>query len=232
NLATILRAAAGTAQQVPTARFVVGALHERHAAKVRETISSLGSALAVLDLRVETGRTRSLIGEAACAIAVSGSVSLELLAARVPTVIVYRISGFAHVFQSWLRHVRFITLVNLLAARDPVGPTRPEWLPPREVAPADPEAIYPEYLAVQDPAAHVAGHVVEWLTDPAARESVVARLDALADRVARGGSADRAAEAVLAIATQGRSALGRRPPGMACGPLATTAPCRPPAQAA
>ncbi|MFM8804517.1 MAG: lipid-A-disaccharide synthase, partial [Planctomycetia bacterium] len=195
NLDTILRAAAGTAQRVPAARFVVGALHERHAAKVRETIAALGSALAGLDLRVETGRTRSLIGEAACAIAVSGSVSLELLAARVPTVIVYRISGFAHVVQSWLRHVRFITLVNLLAARDPVGPTRPEWRPPREVVPADPEAIYPEYLAVQDPAAHVAGHVVEWLTDPDARSSVIARLDALADRVARGGSADRAAEA-------------------------------------
>ncbi|MFM8804461.1 MAG: hypothetical protein ACKOK8_11220, partial [Planctomycetia bacterium] len=121
---------------------------------------------------------------------------------------------------------------NLLAARDPVGPTRPEWRPPREVVPADPEAIYPEYLAVQDPAAHVAGHVVEWLTDPAVRESVVARLDALADRVARGGSADRAAEAVLAIAAQGTSARGACPPGTARGPLAAAAPCRPPAQAA
>jgi lipid-A-disaccharide synthase len=232
NLDTILRAAAAAARQVPEARFAVGSLHERHAAKVRETIRSLGPALAGLDLRVETGRTRVLMGEAACAIAVSGSVSLELLAARVPTVIVYRISGFAHVVQSWLRHVRFITLVNLLAARDPVGPTRPEWRPPREVAPADPEAIYPEYLAVQDPAAHVAGHVVEWLTDRAARESVVARLDALAERVAGGGSADRAAEAVLAIAAQGPFALGACPRGTARGSLAATAPCRPPAQAA
>jgi lipid-A-disaccharide synthase len=173
--------------------------------------------------------------EAACAIAVSGSVSLELLAARVPTVIVYRISGFAHVVQSWFRHARFITLVNLLAARDPVGPTRPGWRAPREVAPADPEAIFPEYLAVQDPAAQMAEHVVEWLTQPAARESVIARLDAVADRVAHGGSAERAAAAVLSIAAQARENRGDDWNQVVSGTVSgqtEAAPCRPPAHAA
>jgi lipid-A-disaccharide synthase len=235
NLATILRAAAGTVQRVPEARFVVGALHDKHAVRVRETIDALGPALAGLDLRVETGRTRSLMREAACAIAVSGSVSLELLAARVPTVIVYRISGFAHVVQSWFRHARFITLVNLLAARDPVGPTRPEWRAPREVAPADPEAIFPEYLAVQDPAAQMAEHVVEWLTQPAAREAVIARLDAVADRVAHGGSAERAAQAVLSIAARARENRGDDRNQVVSGTVSGqtgAAPCRPPAHAA
>ena len=225
NLDTILRAAAGAAQRVPEARFVVGALNEKYAARIQQTIQALGPVLDGLDLRVETGRTRSLMREAACAIAVSGSVSLELLAARVPTVIVYRISGFAHVVQSWFRHARSITLVNLLAARDPIGPTQPEWRPPREVAPADPEAIFPEYLAVQDPAAHMAGHVVEWLTQPAVREAVIARLDAVADGVAGGGSADRAADAVLAVASRDRA-------GLRGGWSSGAAPCRPPAHAA
>jgi lipid-A-disaccharide synthase len=200
NLATILRAAAGVAARVPAARFVVGALHERHATRVRDAIAALGRELDGVDVAVETGRTRGLMREARCAIAVSGSVSLELLAARVPTAIVYRIGGVAHVVQSWFRHARFITLVNLLSARDPIGPTRPTWRPPRQVVPADPEAIYPEYLAVQDPAAHLAAHVVEWLEDPAVRRNVVARLDAVAAAVAQGGSAERAATAVLAIA--------------------------------
>jgi len=232
NLASILRAAATAAKRVPTARFVVGALHEKHAARVEETIRSLGPELAGLDLRVETGRTRSLMREAACAIAVSGSVSLELLAARVPTVIVYRIGGFAHVVQSWFRHARFITLVNLLAAREPVGPTRPALRPPQEVAPADPEAIYPEYLVVQDPAAHLAGHVVEWLTQPVARQAVIARLDAVADMVSHGGSADRAAEAVLAVASQGLGVVRAGAlPGVS-GPQSAATPCRPPAHAA
>ena len=202
NLVTILRSAAIVAARVPRARFVVGALHDRYAARIRDTIAGLGQELSGVDLAVETGRSRSLMREAQCAIAVSGSVSLELLAARVPTTIVYRIGGIAHVVQSWFRHARCITLVNLLAASEPIGPTRPTWQPPREVAPADPEAIYPEYLAVQDPAAQLAAHVVEWLDDPAARQRVVDRLDAVAGMVVRGGSAERAADAVLAIAAE------------------------------
>ena len=232
NLDTILRAAAGTAQRVPDARFVVGALNDKHAARVAQTLAAVGPLLDGLDLRVETGRTRSLMCEAACAIAVSGSVSLELLAARVPTVIVYRISGLAHVVQSWFRHARYITLVNLLAAREPIGPTRPEWRAPREVAPADPEAIFPEYLAVQDPAAHVAGHVVEWLTQPAVRETVIARLDAVAQRVSQGGSADRAADAVLAVASRSRDGLRGGWHSGASGPGTTSTPCRSSAHAA
>ncbi len=232
NLDAILRAAAGTAQRVPEARFVVGALNDKHAARVQQGIHALGPALDGLNLRVETGRTRSLMREAVCAIAVSGSVSLELLAARVPTVIVYRISGFAHVVQSWFRHARYITLVNLLAAREPIRPTRREWQAPREVVPADPEAIFPEYLVVQDPAAHIAGHVVEWLTQPAVREAVIARLDAVADRVAHGGSAERAADAVLAVASQARAGQQGRWHSGASGPVAGFTPCRPSAHAA
>jgi lipid-A-disaccharide synthase len=219
NLTTILRAAVSTSLRVPEARFVVAALHERHADRVRAAIAALGPAMAGLELEVVSGRARSLMRSAACAIAVSGSVSLELLAARVPTVIVYRISGLAHVVQSRFRHARFITLVNLLAAREPVGPTRPAWLPPREVAPADPEAIFPEYLAVQDPSGHVAGHVVDWLTRPESRAAVVARLEEVARPVAGGGSADRAAEAVLALA--GRSGRRRRASDTAPGEAAS-----------
>jgi len=232
NLDTILRAAAGTAERVPEARFVVGALNEKYAARIRQKMRDLDAVLSGLDLRVETGRTRSLMREAACAIAVSGSVSLELLAARVPTVIVYSISGIAHVVQSWFRHARYITLVNLLAARKPIGPIQPEWRPPREVVPADPEAIFPEYLAVQDPAVHLAGHVVEWLTQPATREAVIARLDAVAERVSHGGSAERAADAVLIVAARGRAGLPAAWRAGASGPVACSTPCQPPAHAA
>ncbi|NDC63096.1 MAG: hypothetical protein EBZ59_03725 [Planctomycetia bacterium] len=53
-----------------------------------------------------------------------------------------------------------------------------------------------------------APHVIEWLERPAARHAVVARLEAVARDVARGGSAGRAADAVLAIAGR-RAALPR-----------------------
>lgn len=151
-------------------------------------------------MEVEVGRTRSLMPAADCAIAVSGSVSLELLAARVPTVIVYRVGGFAYVVQSWFRHARFITLVNLLAVRDPIGPAEGVWVAPRNLPRADDEAVYPEYLTVQDPAERVAEHAVEWLTEPQVRQATIGRLEEVARGVARAGSAVRAAEAVLAMA--------------------------------
>jgi lipid-A-disaccharide synthase len=199
NLASLVRAATLVRARVPRARFAIAALHDRHAARIAD-IAARSPGWRDLDAEIVAGRTRAFIGRATAALAVSGSVSLELLAARVPTVIVYRIGGPAYVVQSWFRHARFITLVNLLAAREPIGPVRPTVVPPRAVAPADPEAIYPEYLVVQDPAERAAGHVVEWLLDPAARGRVVRRLESLAREVARPGSAARAAEAVIAIA--------------------------------
>ena len=225
NLQTILQAAARVAAHVRPVRFVVATLHDRHARSVREALVRAGDLVAGLDLVVEAGRARSLMRDAACAIAVSGSVSLELLAARVPTVIVYRIGGLAHLVQARFRHARFITLVNLLDCREPIGATRPTWRVPTRVVPADPEAVYPEYLAVQDPANEVAGHVVDWLSHPERRAAVVDRLETIARRVATGGSADRAAEAVLAIAAARREAADRRLP-VGRAPVADEAGCR------
>ena len=200
NLESILRAAALVQDRVPDARFAVGALHERHAARVRETLASLRGSLGGLDVAIAAGRTRALIAEATCAIAVSGSVSLELLASRVPTVIVYRISRLAYVVQSWFRRARFITLVNLLACREPIRAVRGVWRAPSDVEAADPEAVYPEFLAVQDPAHRAATHVVAWLTDPRALADVRTRIERVAEPVAVGGSAERAAAVVLLLA--------------------------------
>ena len=201
-LGTLLQSAVIIRRSVPGARFAIGALHDRHARRIDEMLRANREASG-LGIEVHAGRTRSLIGEATAAIACSGSVSLELLAARVPTVIVYRISGFAYIVQSWFRRARFITLVNLLACREPIGPVQPVLLPPIAVPPADPEAVYPEYLAVSVPAERSAVHVVEWLTDAAQRRRTLERIEAVAATVARPGSAARAAEAVLAIAGGG-----------------------------
>ena len=198
NLGSILAAAATIRRRVPAARFSLAALHERHAARARKATAGSGQ-LRDLGIDVSAGRARELIELADAAIAVSGSVSLELLAARVPTVIVYRIGRFAYVVQSFFRQARFITLVNLLASQEPIGPVQPTLLPPWGVPPADPEAVFPEDLAVADPADRAAGHVIEWLQNPGALERARASLEVVAARVAHPGSAARAAVAVLAI---------------------------------
>jgi lipid-A-disaccharide synthase len=51
-----------------------------------------------------------------CAMSVSGSVSLELLYHTTPTVILYWITRPAYFVQGFFRKVKYITLVNLLAA--------------------------------------------------------------------------------------------------------------------
>jgi lipid-A-disaccharide synthase len=210
NLGSILRAAAIVRRRVPNARLTVASLHQRHAAKVREAIAASDEARD-LGITIEAGKTRELIGRATAAIAVSGSVSLELLAAGVPTVIVYRISGFAYVVQSFFRHARFITLVNLLACSEPIGRLEPVLRAPKGVPPADPDAVFPEYLAVADPAERAAGHVVDWLENPVALAGARARIEAVAARVAVPGSAGRAASAVLAIGCQAAPAGVRIP---------------------
>ncbi len=201
NLGTLVSAARRVREACPQAEFVVAAVSSRHAKRIRSTLGTAAGGIPV-----EAGRTRQLIGRATAAMAVSGSVSLELMAARVPAVIVYRVSGLAWVVQSWFRHARFITLVNLLAAREPIGPVRPSWWPPATVEPCDPEAVYPEYLAVRDPAERIAGHVIDWLTNPASRKAVVSQLDRIAATAAATGSARHAAEAVARIAAGGQPA--------------------------
>lgn len=206
NLPSLLRTASAIRRRVPAARFTVAVLHERHAATARRMAAFEPGA----PVEIVAGRARELMDGAACAVAVSGSVSLELLSARLPAVIVYRISGLAWVVQSWFRHARFITLVNLLATAEPIGPVRPAFLPPRDVPAADPEAVYPEYLAVGDPAERAAGHVVEWLTDREALAKIRRRVAEVAAAIDRPGSADRAAAAVLAIARGGDPAAAVR----------------------
>ena len=64
------------------------------------------------------GRTPELIQLADVCIACSGSVSLELLHHRKPSVIVYRVSSLVRLLSHVLLRSRFITLVNLLAVDD------------------------------------------------------------------------------------------------------------------
>jgi lipid-A-disaccharide synthase len=146
--------------------------------------------------------------------AVSGSVSLELLYHAKPTVVLYWINRFAYVVQGYFRKVKYITLVNLLTTDE---------LFPADVTPYDPQqsgseqVLFPEYLTCQDRSRQVAEHVIEWLTDEAKRERRVAELADLRERVAHGGAAQRAAQYILGVLDERPRAVPRPHflPGMA-----------------
>jgi lipid-A-disaccharide synthase len=98
--------------------------------------------------------------------------------------------------QKFFRKVKYITLVNLLSA---------DGLEDEDLTPYDPSQpdadriLFPEYLTCEDKSAQVAGHIVEWLTDPTKRASRGEALTALRDRVAHGGASGRAADYILNV---------------------------------
>ena len=160
NLPWFLKAAERVREAVPTARFAVAAFKPEHARMAAEMAGANK-----LSVEIHSGRTPELMHLAICCMACSGSVSMELLYHTKPTVIHYRISPLAYAVQKRFRKVKYITLVNLLSTGE---------LYPADLSPYDPnqpdaeKVLFPEYLTCEDKSSAVAGHVIQWLTDPAA----------------------------------------------------------------
>jgi lipid-A-disaccharide synthase len=191
NLPCFLAAAGRVLEKVPQARFAVASFNERQAMAARRLVAESG-----LLVEVHTGRTAELIHASRCCLACSGSVSLELLYYTRPSVIHYRVARwFYWTARLVLIRVRFITLVNLLAAEDPfdlsAGPYDPRA--------ADADRIpFPEYPTYNDMSAQMAEHVVQWLTDATAYERSVTRLRRLKAELSHGGASHTAADYILA----------------------------------
>lgn len=115
NLPLLLRAAQKIGQQVPGVRFVIASYSAAQAERARQ-MAARGS----VPVEVFAGRTPELIAAATCCLACSGSVSLELLYRAKPAVIVYRVGWATYQVMRHLVNVRYITLVNLLASRQPL----------------------------------------------------------------------------------------------------------------
>ncbi|MFO0798631.1 MAG: lipid-A-disaccharide synthase [Gemmataceae bacterium] len=172
-----IRLLVGTARQVaaarPDVRFRVAAFNDRHADTCRAAFAGLN-----LPVEVLVGRTPEVISMATACVAVSGSVSLELMGRHVPSVVVYRMGRWTRKLVLKLVKVRWMSLVNLLAG----------------------EEVYPENATDSDDPRPVVAPVLSWLNDESARAAVVARLRELTAREGRPGACDRAAAYLLAAA--------------------------------
>ncbi|MEX2185926.1 MAG: lipid-A-disaccharide synthase [Pirellulales bacterium] len=209
NLPWFLRAASRVQEQIPHARFAVASFKPHQAEIAHEMIADHARRSGKkLDVEVHVGRTAELIDVATCCMAVSGSVSLELLYHAKPTVVLYWISRVAYFVQSYFRKVKYITLVNLLCT-DELFPSDTTPFDPRQ--PDADRVLFPEYLTYEDKSLQVAAHVVEWLGDASARARRVAELEALRARVAAGGASGVAADYILDEVDRRRS-LTHRPP--------------------
>lgn len=223
NLPWFLKAATHVRQAVPETRFAVAAFKPKHAEMARKMVlasgqwavkgenarsrergagrgeqgAGSGEWLGVDSkpvIEIYSGRTPELMQLATCCMACSGSVSMELLYHTKPTVIHYWISPLAYAVQRRFRKVKYITLVNLLSTGE---------LYPADLSPYNPsqpgaeKVLFPEYLTCEDKSVAVAGHVIQWLKDPAALARQIAALEQLKAEVAHGGASARAAEYIL-----------------------------------
>ena len=170
NLPLMLAAAARVHAARPDGRFLVASFNEEQAALARALAGKGG-----LPLEIHAGRTPEIIERAESCIAVSGSVGLELMYRLKPTVVVYRMGRLFHWLILRLIHVKYMSLVNLLAG----------------------EEVYPEFAPARE-AEPIAEPILRWLNNPVARAAVVGKLQELKDRVAVPGACERAAEVLLA----------------------------------
>lgn len=191
NLVWFLKAAEIVRDQLPQVRFAVASFNEHQADLARQLVADAGLETVV---QIHLRKTPELMHLADGCLAVSGSVSLELLHHLTPTAVLYWISPLAYFVQGLFRHVKYITLVNLLASDEVF---------PKDLRPYDPhgpEATsvpFPEYLTCEDRSAQLARHVIDWLTQPRLREEWIERLRLLRDRVGRPGASARVADWLL-----------------------------------
>jgi lipid-A-disaccharide synthase len=194
NLQDFLKAAAVVQKAVPDVRFAIASFRPHQAEMAKRAVAAAG-----LPAEVHLGKTPELIHLANCCMAVSGSVSLEILAQAKPTVILYRISRAAYFVQKFFRKVKYITLVNLLAADDPFN----EDLTPYDPNQVDADRVlFPEYLTWEDKSTQIAAHVIEWLTNDQLRQQRIVALTELKTQVAHSGASSQAAQYILKILTE------------------------------
>jgi lipid-A-disaccharide synthase len=120
---------------------------------------------------------------------------LELLWHEKPTVIHYKASPLLYAIGRYLAMtVRYVTLVNILAADDAFSGVRKPYDPSELGADQIP---FPEYPTWQDKSAHLAEHLVDWLTNECERQRKIEQLRTLKARFAQPGASVRAAEYLL-----------------------------------
>jgi len=159
----------------PKTHFLVACYRDHHR---RKCLSDLLEHAPTLPVSIYTGKTSEIIEVADCALMVSGSVSLEMIARQTPAAVVYRSDWLMWVTAKLLVTCKYISLPNLIAGRE----------------------IMPEFPCVGNP-----GPVVNRLTDildrwlrlPEERQRVMQELDACAAGFRETGATVRTAELIL-----------------------------------
>ncbi|MEM8666261.1 MAG: lipid-A-disaccharide synthase [Planctomycetota bacterium] len=161
----------------PTTRFLVAAYRDRHCLWCRNHLQPSDSRL---PLEFYVDRTSEIIEAASCAMMVSGSVSLEMMARRTPAAVLYRVGRLLHAVAKRVVQVDSITLPNLMERRK----------------------VYPEFVSVgrtESAVDFLTDSVGSMLGDSYFYTRLTGQLDELADAHARPGASIRAASEIARL---------------------------------
>ena len=166
NFDDLLSTVAKVRQAAPNVRPMIAAFKQEHADVINQKLSERR-----MIIPVYVGRTQELIRAAHFALSVSGSVTMELLANHVPTVVYYKVGRMGHLLQRFFRRSRYITLVNLLGIEQftPGSPYYPQCM---KVIPAYPtdrdfdDMLFPEFLTWDDASEAAADAILAWHDHP------------------------------------------------------------------
>jgi len=132
-----------------------------------------------LELELHTGASRELLCAADAALITSGTTTVEALLAKCPSVVAYRMSGASYLIARLLVRTPHIAMANIIAGRE----------------------LFPEFVQRAMQPAAMADAILRWLADAERVRALRATCSALHAEMRR-GAADRAAEAVLALAAR------------------------------
>jgi lipid-A-disaccharide synthase len=154
------------------ARFLVASYRDRQCLACRDQMTPHDASLPI---EFFVDRTSEVIEAADCAMMVSGSVSLELMARRTPAAVLYRVGRVLHTVAKLMVRLNSITLPNLMSGR----------------------MIFPEMVSVGNPEP-----AIEFLTESVGSmlgdryyfSRTLHQLDQLRDQYAQSGASTRAAQ--------------------------------------
>ncbi|MBI3409983.1 MAG: lipid-A-disaccharide synthase [Planctomycetes bacterium] len=180
NFSTQYRAARRIHKLRPDTRFLVACFRTEH----QQTIDDYLRRHPGVPIETHAGRTPEIIELSKACMAVSGSVTLELLYRAKPTTIIYRVGKFDLRLGLLFKTAKFISLVNLLADKE----------------------LFPEFLTDRCEAETMSAEILRWLNDAAYYDVRVRELTELKKRVVLPGACARAAALILQALSSGKRA--------------------------
>jgi lipid-A-disaccharide synthase len=177
NLPWMLSAAAALRERRPELEVVIAHGDERRRHELEEHVAG---ARASAWTRVEIGAFHDTLAHSRAALSVSGTVLLDLLHVRLPTVCIYRVRSARDVaLQRWMFATPYFASVNLLAGR----------------------VVYPEYCFTgRGPLEQIVDELEQRLFDADVRRDVALGMDNAAARLGPPGACARAARVALELA--------------------------------